>query len=83
MFLGRLVKSAALSRELVPFVDMLIEKIEELNYRSKEVSLQTLVKLTDQVDHRYLVDKLLEVPIGKQPVEKAAWRPVMTRMEIY
>jgi hypothetical protein len=57
---------------LQPLIDLLLSKVEELNYRARELSLQCLMKLVQhpQIDHKYLVTKIIE-PIAKTPFEKA------------
>jgi hypothetical protein len=66
-------------KEMAYFVDQLLGKIEELNYRAKDVSMQSLLLVTEFVDPRSVLQRLLEFP---KPVSKTPQRVLLTRFDI-
>ena len=66
------------------FVPLLIDKISELNFKVKEFSLSTLVKLFENnlADIRILIDGIMDITDkGPQP-DQAPWRIILARLEI-
>lgn len=67
------------------FVPLLIEKISELNFKVKEFSLTTLVKLFENnlADVKILIDGIMDIiEKGPQP-DTAPWRIILSRLEIF
>jgi len=63
---------------------MLVDKVQELNYRARDISLHSLIALFkhQQVEIKMLIDKLMDITEkGPQP-DKAPWRIILGRLEI-
>lgn len=63
---------------------ILVEKIQELNYRARDISLNSLISIfkNPKIDLRMLLDKIMDfAERGPQP-NKAPWRIVLGRLEI-
>ena len=57
------ITAKMVQREVYPFIDLLIQKIEELDFRAKENSLVTLIDVFKHkdVDVKVIYEKLLQV----------------------
>lgn len=66
------------------FVPLLIEKIGELNYRARDISLISLVKIFrhPQIDLRMLIENVMDITEKGPPPDKAQWRIVLARLEV-
>ena len=80
---GKDVTLADLNRALKPFITLLINKISELNYKARDLSLNALTALfkTKGPDFNMLIIALLDFPENSQ-IEKVAWRILVARIEI-
>lgn len=72
------------NREVLPFISILVEKIEELNYRARDISLNSLIGIfkSPQIELRMLVDKIMDITERGPSPDKAPWRIVLGRLEI-
>jgi len=54
-------------REITPLIDLLFTKIEDLNFRAKEKSLQTLIQIFEKkvIEMKGVLDKILFQPRDK------------------
>lgn len=67
------------------FIPILLSKISELNYRARELSMNTLIELFKHPKVRVgpLVDYIMNMTNSAGgPVEKQPWRIVLSRLEI-
>mmetsp|Transcript_20003 Transcript_20003/g.3266 ORF Transcript_20003/g.3266 Transcript_20003/m.3266 type:complete len:144 (+) Transcript_20003:1312-1743(+) len=67
------------------FIPILIAKISELNYRARDISMHTLIELFRHPHIRVgpLIDYIMNVTASTEPpVEKQAWRVILSRLEI-
>lgn len=67
------------------FIPILLNKISELNYRARELSMNTLIELFKHPKVRVgpLVDYIMNMTNSAGgPVEKQPWRIVLSRLEI-
>ena len=73
-----------LNREVQPFVGIIIEKIEELNFRAREISLNSLISVFKhpKVEIKFLIDSLMEITEKGPFPDKAPWRIILGRLEI-
>ena len=73
-----------LNREVQPFIAILVEKIEELNYRARDISLNSLIGIfkNPAVELRMLIEKILEFSDRGPRPDKAPWRIILGRLEI-
>jgi len=78
------IPTKMLNREVQPFISILVEKIEELNYRARDISLNSLIGIFKgpQVDLRMLIEKLMDITDKGPSPGKAPWRIVLGRLEI-
>lgn len=78
------VPESFLNEHIKKFVPLLIGKISELNYRARDISMNTLISLFNHpsVDLKILIDNVVDIADGKVPVEKQQWRIVLARLEI-
>jgi hypothetical protein len=62
----------------------LVEKIEETNYKAREISLTTLVDILRNpvVDIKILFDRILDMKGKINSPRKTPWRAVLGRLEI-
>lgn len=67
-----------------PFIQMLIEKISELNYRARDISLHSLISLFRHpaVDIRTLIEGVMDITEKGPPPDKIQWRIILARLEI-
>ena len=72
------------NREIQPFVGILAEKIQELNFRARDISLNSLLGMfkQPQVDIRILIDYIMEITERGPPPHRAPWRIILARLEI-
>lgn len=75
-----------INNAIKPFVSMLIDKISELNYRARDISLHSLISLFrhPSVDIRSLIEGIMDITETNRgpPPDKIQWRIVMARLEI-
>lgn len=71
-----------LAKEIQPFITLLIDKIQQLNFKAKDISLQSLVGLFNNpnLDVAMLIGKLIEV--DDRVLDKHQWRGLLSRLEI-
>lgn len=81
---GEDVKPKDINNAIKFFVPNLIEKISELNYKVKDSSLFTLVKLFEnsKADIRILIDNLMDITEKGPEPDKAPWRIILARLDI-
>jgi centrosomal protein CEP104 len=68
-----------------PFITMLIDKISELNFRARDISLHSLISIFRHpaMDIKQLIDSLLDIlDKGGPSPDKQQWRIVLARLEI-
>jgi len=67
-----------------PFIQMLIEKISELNYRARDISLHSLISLFRHpaVDIRTLIEGIMDITEKGPTPDKVQWRLILARLEI-
>ena len=65
-------------------MSILVEKIEELNYRAKDISLNSLIGIFKghQIELRMLIDKIMDITEKGPFPAKAPWRIIHGRLEI-
>ena len=73
-----------IDRTIKPFIRLLIDKISELNYRARDISLNTLMGLFrhPSVGIRHAIEGIMDITEVKPGVERAQWRLVSARLEI-
>ena len=78
------IPAKLVNREAQPFVTLLAGKIQELNFRARDISLNSLLGMfkQPQVDIRTLVDFVMEVTEKGPPPHRAPWRIILARLEI-
>ena len=71
------------NREIAPFVSILVEKIEELNYRARDISLNSLIGIFKEprINISMLIEKIMDITDRLNPA-KAPWRIILGRLEI-
>jgi centrosomal protein CEP104 len=68
-----------------PFIHLLMEKIQELNFRARDLSLIALMSIFRHpaMDIKLLVDAVMDfVDKGQPAPDKAPWRIVLARCEV-
>lgn len=78
------IPTKVVNREVLPFLSILVEKIEELNYRARDISLNSLIGIfkNPQIDVRMLIDKIMDITEKGPFPAKAPWRIILARLEI-
>ena len=73
------ISAKVLNREVLPFISLLIEKVQQLNFKAKEVSLSALVNIFNHphVNVGVLIAKLIEFD---ERIDKLSWRVVLGRL---
>lgn len=73
-----------INQQVKYFVPLLIEKIEELNYRARDLSHQNLISIFRHpaVDIRILIEGIMDITEKGKPPDKVEWRKVHSRLEI-
>jgi hypothetical protein len=71
-------------KTIKPFIKILIGKICELNYRARDISLQTLMTVFRQpgVDIKHGIEGIMDITEQPPGPAKASWRLVSARLEI-
>jgi len=71
------------NRTVSPFIPLLIEKITELNFRSRDLSMKTLVGLFRHpaMDVKQFIEAIMDLPVKGPSPDKAPWRTVLARTE--
>ena len=67
------------------FIPILLDKVSELNYRARDISMHTLIELFRQPKVRVgpLVDYIMNLTnAAGGPIEKQPWRIILSRLEI-
>jgi len=64
---------------------MLVEKIQELNYRARDISMNSLMTMMQHpaVESKILIDKLMDIAEKGPKPDKAPWRIILGRLEIF
>lgn len=74
-------------REVYPFIDMLFTKIEQMNFRAKEISLSTLMSVLSNklIDMKVVIDKIQFQPTDKPSLsyDKAPQLIITSKLEIF
>lgn len=78
------IPAKVVNREVQPFVSLLADKIQELNFRARDISLNSLLGMfrQPQVEIRTLVDFVMEITERGPPLHRAPWRIVLARLEV-
>ena len=73
-----------MNREFAPFIKLLIQKIEELNFKVRDETQKTLIEIFEnpKLDEGKIVDSIMEIVVkGPQP-SKAPERIILGRLEL-
>ena len=73
-----------MNREFFPFIKLLLQKVEELNFKVRDETQQTLIGIfkSPKLDEGKIVDSIMEiVDKGPQP-DKAPERIILGRLEL-
>ena len=67
-----------------PFITMLIDKISELNFRARDISLHSLISIFRHpaMDIKQLIEAIMDIVDKGPSPEKQQWRIVLARLEI-
>lgn len=78
------IPTKMLNREVSPFISILVEKITELNYRARDISLNSLIDIfkSPQIELRMLIDKIMDITEKGPFPDKAPLRIILGRLEI-
>ena len=78
------IPSKIVNKEVQPFISILVEKIEELNYRARDISLNSLIGIFKgpQVHIQMLIDKIMDITNKGTSPSKAPWRIILGRLDI-
>jgi centrosomal protein CEP104 len=81
---GPEIPAKVVNQQVKYFVPLLITKIEELNYRAKDLSLNNLVSIFrhPSVDIRLLIEGIMDITEKGKPPDKVEWRKIHSRLEI-
>lgn len=73
-----------INQTIKPFITMLIDKISELNFRARDISLHALIEIFRHpaMDIKQLVDGLMDIVEKGPSPDKQQWRIVLARLEI-
>ena len=81
---GPEITSREMNREFFPFIKLLLQKVEELNFKVRDETQQTLINIykSPKLDEGKIVDSIMEiVEKGPQPA-KAPERIILGRLEL-
>ena len=69
---------------LKPFIQLLIDKISELNYRARDISLNSLIEIFRHpaMDIRQLIEGIMDITEKGPSPDKVQWRIILARLEI-
>jgi centrosomal protein CEP104 len=78
------VPAKTVDRAIRPFVRLLIDKVGEMNYRARDISLNTLRMLFRHpaVELRHAIEGIMDITERPPGPAKAQWRLVSARLEI-
>jgi centrosomal protein CEP104 len=81
---GEDIPFKVINQAVKPFIHMLIEKISELNYRARDISLHSLISLFRHpaVDIRVLMEGIMDITEKGPSPDKIQWRIILARLEI-
>ena len=84
---GPEIPAKVINQQVRYFIPLLIAKIEELNFRAKDLSLNTLISLFrhPSVDIRLLIEGIMDITQeekGFKGPDKVEWRRIHSRLEI-
>lgn len=71
------------NKTVSPFIPLLIDKITELNFRSRDLSMKTLVGLFRHpaMDVKQFIEAIMDLAVKGPAPDKAPWRTVLARTE--
>ena len=82
---GEEILTREVNREIFPFIKLLLTKVEELNYRVRDVTKESLISIfknNTRADEGKLVDAIMEI-VNKGPaLHKAPERIILGRLEL-
>ena len=78
------IPTKVVNKEVQPFVGILVEKIEELNYRARDISLNSLIEIFKgpQIHISMLIEKIMDFNDKGLGAAKAPWRIILGRLDI-
>ena len=78
------IPNKVVNKAIKPFISMLIDKISELNYRARDISLDRLISLFrhPSVKFKHLIAGVMDITEKGPTPDKLQWRIVMARLEI-
>ena len=78
------IPTKVVNKEVQPFVGILVEKIEELNYRARDISLNSLIEIFKgpQIHISMLIEKIMDFNDKGLSAAKAPWRIILGRLDI-
>ena len=82
---GEEILPREINREIQPFIGLLLSKVEELNYRVRDVtkeSLLSIFKYNQRADEGKLVDSIMELVVKGPAPDKAPERVILGRLEL-
>lgn len=81
---GPEISPKIINQQVKYFVPLLIEKIEELNYRARDLSHNNLISIFRHpaVDIRILIEGIMDITEKGKPPDKVEWRKIHSRLEI-
>jgi len=76
------VSSKQIDKSIKPFIRLLIDKIGELNYRSRDISMSTLIKLFrhPSIEIRVAIEGIMDITEKPPGPAEAKWRLVTARL---
>mmetsp|Transcript_23089 Transcript_23089/g.35758 ORF Transcript_23089/g.35758 Transcript_23089/m.35758 type:complete len:345 (+) Transcript_23089:1299-2333(+) len=79
------IPAKLVDKTIKPFAFLLRDKLSELNYRGRELTLGYFNALFRHpaVDFRHALEAVLDVTEKPTPIEKQSWRVLVTRLEIF
>lgn len=79
------ISPKVVDRTIKPFIYLLLDKVCELTYRGRELTLGYFYALFRHpaVDIKHAIDAIMAVTkSGKGPIEKAPWRQIAARLDV-
>ena len=73
------------NKEFQPFIGLLLSKVEELNYRVRDVTKDCLVGVfreNTRADEGKLIDAIMEIVVKGPAPDKAPERVILGRLEL-